>query len=345
MVERMPIMKSVMIFGTFDGVHEGHRELFRQAKCYGDFLIAVVARQSTVFTVKKRLPKYSERVRYTMLLLEPLIDKVFLGDREDVYRVVKQVNPDVICLGYDQEYFVRGLDGVFFGKIIRLSPFHPELYKSSKIDREEDVVGRVKKRLRECLLEKRKAIPAEKRIRDSEKIQEKVLIFPEVKNSGCIALYRSMGSEVMTQKLFERLLQIGKTVVVPGMTAEKQIVFFQIFPETQFTKEKTGFPLPIHAPFYFGKVDICIVPCVGFDVTGYRLGWGKGYYDRLLEMFPNMFSMGVAFEEQGIECLPIESHDKGLSAIVTLENGLPVIKRYDILCSEKIRRSSHSHPF
>src|SRR3989344_7642179 len=128
-----------MIFGTFDGIHDGHRNLFGQASAHGDFLSVVVARDATVVEIKGRPPRFGEGERMTDLMKEHLIDDVILGNLSDKFEVVRKQRPDVICLGYDQKNFVEDLqkkldaEGLSETKIVRLKSHKPEIYKSSKI--------------------------------------------------------------------------------------------------------------------------------------------------------------------------------------------------------------------
>jgi FAD synthetase len=96
-------MKTVAIFGVFDGVHEGHRAFIRGAREHGDQLVAIVARDSAVEKLKGKVPDNREADRIKMLLEVPEIDLVLLGDLEEgEYKTLKEVNPSVIYLGYDQ---------------------------------------------------------------------------------------------------------------------------------------------------------------------------------------------------------------------------------------------------
>ena len=129
-----------MVFGTFDGLHEGHLDFFRQAKEYGDHLIVVVGRDSNVFKVKNHLPIRNETVRMDEIKKVKIVDEVLLGDENDIYKRIKEVNPDVICLGYDQMKFTDKLEEKIkeFGlqpKIFRLKPYKPEQFKSSLINK------------------------------------------------------------------------------------------------------------------------------------------------------------------------------------------------------------------
>ena len=134
-------MKKVLIFGTFDGLHEGHLNFFKQAREEGDYLIAVVGRDSTVEKVKKRLPKHNEQERLEAVQNCGLVDFARLGNEGvSPYVVVKEVSPDVICLGYDQTHFTDKLEAKIkeMGLTIevrRLEPYQPEIYKSSIINK------------------------------------------------------------------------------------------------------------------------------------------------------------------------------------------------------------------
>jgi len=111
-------------------------------------LVVVVGRDSTIVKTKGRPPKHSEQERLTAVQACEYVNEARLGNeappggRLDPYKVVEQVRPDVICLGYDQTFFAdkladelpkRGLGHV---KIVRLQPFEPEKYKSSIINKE-----------------------------------------------------------------------------------------------------------------------------------------------------------------------------------------------------------------
>jgi len=100
----MENIKTVAIFGTFDGIHEGHRDFIKQAREYGEQLVAIVARDTTVEKLKNKLPLHDEKERIKMLLEIPEIDLVLLGDVEEgTYKALMEVNPSIVYLGYDQQ--------------------------------------------------------------------------------------------------------------------------------------------------------------------------------------------------------------------------------------------------
>lgn len=128
-----------MVFGTFDIIHPGHVHLLNEAKEYGDYLIAVIARDKTVHAVKKHAPKFDEKNRLENLSALNIANKVILGEEgEDKYASIRQEKPDVIALGYDQKHFIEELEDALEDHvlIVRLSPYRQDIYKSSKLTAE-----------------------------------------------------------------------------------------------------------------------------------------------------------------------------------------------------------------
>lgn len=136
-------MKKVIVFGTFDAFHKGHRNFLQQAKKFGDFLVAVVARDETVLKVKGVKTHNNEEKRKNEIEKSGLTDKVILGSLGDKYEVIRRENPNVICLGYDQCFFIDKLKdelkkmGLADTEIIRLKAYMPEKYKSSIIRKQK----------------------------------------------------------------------------------------------------------------------------------------------------------------------------------------------------------------
>lgn len=125
-----------MVFGTFDILHPGHINFFKQARKHGDYLIAVIARDKTVLKIKGKSPRNSEKTRLAEVLKNEFVNKAVLGGLKNKYAIIKKYQPDIICLGYDQKYFAEQLDQELKKlklntKIIRLKPFKPEKYKTS----------------------------------------------------------------------------------------------------------------------------------------------------------------------------------------------------------------------
>jgi FAD synthetase len=129
-------VKRVLAFGTFDEVHPGHLDFFRQAKQLGDYLIVVVSRDETVKQVKGHMTAHDEEWRLQSVQAVSEVDEAVLGNLDNKYRVILKHKPDIIVLGYDQQAFTEGLQAFLEeqkvdAKIVRLKPFYPEKFKSS----------------------------------------------------------------------------------------------------------------------------------------------------------------------------------------------------------------------
>ncbi|MFA5916884.1 MAG: riboflavin kinase [Candidatus Gracilibacteria bacterium] len=124
----------VMTFGTFDIFHLGHRYFLKNASFYGDCLITIVARDINVLKFKGIKPKNNETKRGENLKKTKIADIVELGDSDNPLFWVFIHNPQIICLGYDQEGFYRELKEnkkINDIEINRIQSYKPEIYKSS----------------------------------------------------------------------------------------------------------------------------------------------------------------------------------------------------------------------
>ncbi|MDX9970877.1 MAG: adenylyltransferase/cytidyltransferase family protein [Candidatus Gracilibacteria bacterium] len=133
--------KTVMIFGTFDLLHAGHENLVRQARELGDKVIAIIARDKTVKNIKGHLPDADENTRLKNLKNTGWVDEIYLGDIKDKTKFIKQIKPHIIALGYDQFAFTYNLERLIIEnrlntRIVRLTPYRPEIYKSSLLKKQ-----------------------------------------------------------------------------------------------------------------------------------------------------------------------------------------------------------------
>lgn len=124
-----------MVFGTFDIIHPGHIHMLNEAKKYGDYLVVTVARDATVCSVKGKPAIHDEKNRLAAVKKLNIADKVRLGCIDNKYQAIAEEEPDIIALGYDQREFVDNLSTAVKPntKIVRLAPYMPEIYKSSKL--------------------------------------------------------------------------------------------------------------------------------------------------------------------------------------------------------------------
>jgi cytidyltransferase-like protein len=134
-------MARIMVFGTFDMIHQGHADLFRQARALAKepFLIVSVARDSAVLRHKGQQPRRNERERLEQVQAHPGVDKAILGDEEGFVKHIAFERPDIIALGYDQQgEYVENLEhelaqAGLHPQIARLEAHEPDIYKTSKL--------------------------------------------------------------------------------------------------------------------------------------------------------------------------------------------------------------------
>jgi FAD synthetase len=130
-------MKKVMVFGVFDLVHPGHVSFLKQARKLGKLIVSV-ARDSNVKKVKGKSPVFDEKSRMKHVKDLEIANKVVLGAEKDPWPHIVTEKPDMIALGYDQKDYVGNLLEEIEKrnlkiKLVRLKPFRPEVFKSSKM--------------------------------------------------------------------------------------------------------------------------------------------------------------------------------------------------------------------
>lgn len=161
----------------------------------------------------------------------------------------------------------------------------------------------------------------------SENICETLLNLPEIINSKTIFAYVSFRSEVSTFKLIETLIGNGKTVAVPiTRVKDKRLDAIKIknvtndlepgycdIPEPTKTLCETNIIDP-------SEINAIILPGSVFDKRGGRFGYGGGFYDRFVSNIPNAVRIGLAFDLQVVEQIPLQPHDELLDFVITESN-------------------------
>lgn len=128
--------KTVLVCGTFDELHPGHRDFFRQAAQLGRVYV-IVARAATVQHFKHRSPVETERSRLARVSADSNVFRARLGDHTNLLKPILKLRPDIIALGFDQKTFSPSSLRVelkkrgFTPKIFRLKSFQPNKFKSS----------------------------------------------------------------------------------------------------------------------------------------------------------------------------------------------------------------------
>ena len=181
--------------------------------------------------------------------------------------------------------------------------------------------------LRRELLAQRDAVP--QREEKSRAVGDGVLALPAYQKARQVLLYLSKGSEVDTWKVFARALVEGKEVYAPRcLDGEGTMGFFQVTSPQELLQGRFGLwePDPRRcAPWRRREGALCLVPGIAFDRQGYRLGYGKGYYDRFLAGFSGT-AAGLCFRELALERLPRGPQDRRVDVLVTEAGVLPIGK-------------------
>jgi|GEM_PF-1926772 cytidyltransferase-like protein len=117
--------RSVMVFGVFDGLHDGHRYFLREAARHGDTLIVVVARDAIVRMLKNKTPRHREGNRRRAIARAAPAARAVLGDTmQSAYGVIKKYKPDIICVGHDQHALADDLEQSMKTGDIAVLPIH-----------------------------------------------------------------------------------------------------------------------------------------------------------------------------------------------------------------------------
>ncbi len=130
---------NALLFGTFDGIHEGHKVMLTEARKYAERLVIALPPDSIVEHIKHRLPRHSWQERYDALMESGLVEHVVKGDEVlGTYSALSEESPDMILLGYDQTELQTDLERYckehhLTIPIVVLPSHQPEIYKSSLI--------------------------------------------------------------------------------------------------------------------------------------------------------------------------------------------------------------------
>jgi cytidyltransferase-like protein len=134
--------EKILVFGTFDGVHEGHLNMFNQARklSKNPYLIVSIARDINVVRIKNKLPFNNEKRRQALVKKTKLADRVVLGSLKNYLAHIVKESPDYIALGYDQIHYTENLKKELKSlgltpKIRRLKPYKETIYKNSLLNK------------------------------------------------------------------------------------------------------------------------------------------------------------------------------------------------------------------
>lgn len=177
-----------------------------------------------------------------------------------------------------------------------------------------------KNHLRRKLLYTRKHVSKAQRDMFDKKIAQQLFELPEFKTCPVVLCYVSFDDEVSTDEIVEYCLSHGKVLAVPRCIKDSiELKFHVVSSRDDLEIGEYGImePLTNCPELVETHNSICIVPCLSVDDRGYRLGYGKGYYDRFLAGF-NGVSVGICYDIlRSVSELIVDEYDVPLDFIIT----------------------------
>jgi len=155
----------------------------------------------------------------------------------------------------------------------------------------------------------------------SDSIQAKALKLPQYLAARSVALYSPVHNEVDTEAILENALAAGKQVYFPRLNRGDRAEFVQVFSRADLFVRRFGIaePAGTNVLSLEDSAGLSVfIPGVLFDRRGHRLGRGGGWYDRALAQFGNRgVFIGLAYEIQIVESVPVESWDQKVHYVIT----------------------------
>lgn len=170
------------------------------------------------------------------------------------------------------------------------------------------------------MLQKRKELSESETAVKNSAITEKLLSLAKVQSAELILPFVSAKGEVGTREFIARCFDAGKAVAVPRCIDGSNMEFCVIHTFDDLEKGMYG----IDEPKEYCEVikaenaenSVLIVPALCFDTKGYRLGYGKGYYDRFISRYSG-FTVGVCYSEFITDDIPIDEYDRCVDIVIT----------------------------
>ncbi|HBX87816.1 MAG TPA: 5-formyltetrahydrofolate cyclo-ligase [Marinilabiliaceae bacterium] len=177
-------------------------------------------------------------------------------------------------------------------------------------------ISQKKKALRKTIMELKKAAGTKQMQRESRELVLRLEQNKQFQDAECVLAYWPMPDEIDLRALILKW-QSSKSFLLPVVKDDYLEIRKFDGEESLVPSPHFGILEPAGQPFAeLSKIDLVLVPGLAFDKSGYRLGRGKAYYDRLLPRLVNAYKLGVGFSFQLLEEVPCEPHDELLDEVL-----------------------------
>ena len=184
------------------------------------------------------------------------------------------------------------------------------------------VLNAVKEDIRRSLLKRRRSLPEKELKRVSCEIN--TYLINEIQNRDLkkILVYQSIDNEPSVEKITELAWQKNIKVYIPKVVSKEKIIINRLRKDSSYSKNKFGINESNDLETVeLDEIDLAVLPLVGIDINGFRLGYGGGYYDRFFyqdrELSRKPFIIGVGYAFQILEVSFAENHDLKCDSVIT----------------------------
>ena len=181
----------------------------------------------------------------------------------------------------------------------------------------ETTLQEKKRHIRNRLKKIRAALPEASRHAASATIARKILAMEEVTRADSVFCFISYGNEVDTHGLLEYFLAQGKHLAVPKILPDKTMIAVPFAAWSELKPGELGILTPASSLPEDRHFDVVITPGLGFTAEGFRIGYGRGYYDKWFAGHPAGRKIAVCFDAQLVDELPVDTTDVPVDSIVT----------------------------
>lgn len=182
-----------------------------------------------------------------------------------------------------------------------------------------------RQRLRDEMKQRRRELPAPQRRLIGQRIAQRLWQLGPVQAARSLMAFAPMGDEIDLEPFMEQWTADGRQLYLPRINAAKQLEAVAFHSWEQCAASKFGVREPVGPAVDPRALPVIIVPGLAFDPQGYRIGYGRAYYDRFLAPLPpTIFKCGIGYEFQIVPQTWPQPHDARLDWILTEQSEIAV---------------------